>query len=317
MGEAAVGVDLGGTNIKVGLVTPSGDVVARHATATHAEGGFSAVAARICDAVRECLRRAGERVDTIAGVGVGSPGTIDHRAGVVRFSPNLPGWRDVPLRETLAEGLGVRCVIENDANAAALAEQWLGAGKGERSLVLLTLGTGIGGGIVLDGQVWHGANGAAGELGHTCIDPDGPRCNCGNRGCLETYASATGMVRRMREAIEGGADTPLAADPGALTGRRIYEAAVGGDLVARRAIEDTGRYLGVAASNIMHALNPRVIAFSGGVTGAGEMLMGPLLREAEWRTLEQSRSGVRICFSALGEDAGILGAARSLLVSPA
>jgi glucokinase len=317
MGETAVGVDLGGTNIKVGLVTASGNVVARHATPTHADGGFSAVAVRMCDAVRECVRRAGERLESVAGVGVGSPGTIDHEAGVVCFSPNLPGWRDVPLRETLAEELGVRCVIENDANAAALAEQWLGAGKGERSLVLLTLGTGIGGGIVLDGHVWHGASGAAGEIGHMCIDPDGPQCNCGNRGCLETYASATGMVRRMREAIERGADCPLAADPDALTARRIYEAAVGGDTAARRVVEDTGRYLGVAASNIMHALNPNVIAFSGGVTGAGEMLMGPLLREAEWRTLEQSRRGVRICFSALGDDAGILGAARSLLVAPA
>lgn len=308
MKDAIAGVDLGGTNIKVGLVSPEGAVLQRHQTETRSDLGAQAVAERICQAVRDCMEAAG--AGSVRGLGVGSPGTIDLADGVVLFSPNLPGWRDIPLRRMIEDDLGLPCTLDNDANVAALAEQWVGAGRGASSLVLLTLGTGIGGGIVLDGRIWHGGNGVAGEIGHMSINPDGPLCGCGNRGCIEAYASATAMVRRMREAVQAGAQSSLADHLDELTAERIHRAARGGDAAAKQNIEQTGRYLGVAVSNIMHILNPQVIAFSGGVTAAGDMLMRPLLDEVEWRTLEASRRNVKVCFAELPRDAGVIGAAR-------
>lgn len=308
------GVDLGGTNIKVGLVTEDAELIHRCSLRTRAHEGPEAVAGRICRGLTQCAREADVDPGDLAGVGMGSPGTIDRHSGVVTFSPNLPGWRDVPLRRLVQEATGLPCALENDANAAALAEQWVGAGREASSLVLFTLGTGIGGGIVLDDRVWHGANGVAGEIGHMSINPDGPLCGCGNRGCIEAYASATAMVRRLREAVGAGAETPLASELEQLTARRIHEAAVEGDAVAAENIAQTGRYLGVAVSNIMHALNPRVIAFSGGMTAAGEMLLAPLRDEIARRTMEDSRRDVKICLGQLPETAGIIGAARSFMM---
>ena len=315
MSDLTIGVDLGGTNIKVGLVTAEGKIARRHRVATEAQRGPQGVAERMGQACRDLLAAAGQEAGAVRGVGVGSPGTIDMQTGVVLFSPNLEGWHDIPLRRMIEEDLGTRCVVDNDANVAALAEQWVGVGQGASSLVLLTLGTGIGGGIVADGRIWHGGNGVAGEVGHMSINPDGPRCGCGNRGCLEAYASATAMVRRMREAIEGGTPSSLAERRDQLTAALIHEAAVAGDAAARENIEQTGRYLGVGVSNLMHILNPEVVAFSGGVTAAGEMLLAPLRREVEWRTLEASRRGVRICLAALPDDAGIIGAARCFMIA--
>jgi len=315
MADPVIGVDLGGTNIKLGLISPDGEVLERTGTETQAEKGPEAVAGRICDAVLSLLARAGMDRDQVAGVGIGSPGTIDLAAGVVTFSPNLPGWHDVPLRRLVQDGIELPCVLDNDANVAALAEFWVGAGRGSSSLILLTLGTGIGGGIVLDGRIWHGGNGVAGEIGHMSIDPDGPECGCGNRGCLEAFASATGMVRRMHEAIEEGGLTVLANEGESLTARRIHEAALAGDELARRNVEMTGRYLGLGVSNLMHILNPEVIAFSGGMTAAGEMLMQPLLEEVNWRTMEAPRRDVKVCFAELPDSAGIIGAARCFMTA--
>ncbi|MGD2175922.1 MAG: ROK family protein [Candidatus Brocadiaceae bacterium] len=315
MSEGIVGIDLGGTNIKAGLVSPDGQVLQAHHVPTEAEAGPAAVARRICRATRECLEQAGVAPEAARGIGVGSPGTIDLDAGVVTFSPNLPGWHDIPLREMIEGDLGLDCVLDNDANVAALAEQWIGAGEGASSVVLLTLGTGIGGGIVLDGRIWHGGKGVAGEIGHMCINPEGPRCGCGNCGCLEAYASATAMVRRLREAVAEGAETPLAEHLEELTARAIHEAAVGGDPIARRNIEMTGRYLGVGVSNIMHILNPEVVLFSGGVTAAGQMLLDPVLEEVEWRTMDDSRRDVRVAFAELPDTAGIIGAARCFMLA--
>lgn len=314
MKELVFGVDLGGTNIKVGLVSAEGTIVHRHQAETLGERGPAAVARRICQAARQCVEAADVGPDAVAGIGVGSPGTIDLENGVVLFSPNLPGWDDIPLRRMIEDDIGLPCALDNDANVAALAEQWAGAGRGASSLVLLTLGTGIGGGIVLDGRVWHGANGVAGEIGHMSINPDGPRCGCGNLGCLEAYASATAMVRRMHQAIQSGRETSLAPRLDDLTAQDIHKAALAGDKAARDNIEATGRYLGVGVSNIMHILNPQVIAFSGGVAAAGDMLMEPLLDEMEKRTLEASRRDVKVCFAELPRDAGVIGAARCFML---
>jgi len=314
MQEIVIGVDLGGTNIKAGAVRADGKVLVRHSLPTEASKGPEAVADRIADAIRLCIEGVEGGAEATAGVGVGTPGPLDLKEGVVLFAPNLPGWRDIPLKRMVQERVGLPCIVENDANAAALGEQWMGAGHGAGSLVLFTLGTGIGGGIVLGGKVWHGFAGVAAEIGHMSINPDGPQCNCGNRGCIEAYASATGMVRRMREAIAAGADSRLAARAGELTARDIYEAAVAGDEAARENMEKTGFYLGVAIANIMHILNPEVVVLSGGVTGAGDMLLEPIRRTVAERALEAARQGVRVCFSELGGDAGVIGAARSFMV---
>ncbi|MHC4480128.1 MAG: ROK family protein [Planctomycetota bacterium] len=312
--DLVVGVDLGATNIRAGLVSLSGEVSRRRQAATPAAQGTEAVADAIAAAVRACVS-AGGGGGPVRGVGLGSPGTIDLENGVVLFSPNMPGWRDVPLRSMVERRLELPVALENDANAAALGEQWVGAGRGAPSLVLLTLGTGIGGGIVLGGRIWHGAGGVAGEIGHMCIDPQGPRCGCGSRGCLETYASATAMVARMQRAIRDGVRTSLRDAADELTAARIHRAAVAGDAAARENIEMSGRYLGVGVSNIMHVLNPQVVALSGGVTAAGQMLLEPLLDEVGRRTLAAASEGARICFAELPEDAGLIGAARAFVLA--
>lgn len=311
----ALGVDLGGTNTKIGLVDHQGQVRQRLRLPTRPEEGPRQVAGRICQAARECLAAAGLGPEQVSGAGIGCPGTIDLEDGIVAFAPNLPGWRDVPLRSLIADELGRPCSLDNDANVAALAEHWVGAGRGASSLVLLTLGTGIGGGIILDGRIWHGATGAAGEIGHMSINPDGPRCQCGNRGCYEVYGSATAMVRRLREAARQGAQTTLSSRLEELTAEDIYKAAVEGDTLALQNLEDTGRYLGVGVSNILHILNPEVIVFSGGPTAAGDMLLQPIREEVRSRTLQACYEGVRICFSRLSDDAGVIGAARRFMVT--
>jgi len=317
MRDIVVGVDLGGTNIKAGTVRSDGEVLFRCRMSTEASKGPQAVVGRIVQAIQECLAGVEGGRERTAGVGVGSPGPLDLAEGVVLTAPNLPGWTDVPLRRMVEERAGLACLVENDANAAALGEQWMGAGHGASSLVLFTLGTGIGGGIVLGGKVWHGFAGVAAEIGHMSINPDGPACNCGSKGCVEAYASATGMVKRMREAIDAGRRTSLAGRAGELTARDIHEAAVAGDQVARENMEMTGFYLGVAVANIMNILNPEVVVFSGGVTAAGDMLLRPIRETVRERSLEAAQEGVRICFAELGDDAGIIGAARSFMTRAA
>ncbi len=314
MEDLVIGVDLGATNIKVGLVTADGRILSRRRLGTEVREGPGAVAGRICRACRELVSMTESAPGRVLGAGVGCPGSVDSASGVLRFWPNVPDWRNVPLRRMIEDELGMRCVMDNDANVAALAEQWVGTGKGASSLVVLTLGTGIGAGIVLNGRVWRGGNGAAGEVGHMSINPRGPLCSCGNRGCLQVYAGATAMVRRMREAIEAGARTSLADRKDELTAELIHKAALAGDEASRRNIEQTGRYLGVGVSNLMHILNPQVIAFSGGLTAAGEMLMAPLRDEVKCRTLEACRRDTRVSFAALLDDAGVIGAARCFMI---
>lgn len=312
MQDIIIGVDLGGTFIKAGAIGPEGDVLYRCRRETEGDEGPERVCANIAEAVRECSENLSEHQQAV-GVGVGSPGPLDLDRGVVIFAPNLPGWDNVPLRDMVENLTDLPCVVENDANAAALGEQWIGAGHGCSSLVLFTLGTGIGGGIVVDGRVWHGFNDCAGEIGHMSIDPEGPRCGCGNWGCIEAHASATAMVRRMRDTIESGTTTILADKADELTAKDIHEAAVNGDDAATENIHMTGFYLGVAVSNIMHILNPEVVVLSGGVTAAGNMLLRPVRQTARERTMEACRRDVKIRFADLGEDAGVVGAARSFV----
>jgi len=318
----AIGIDLGGTFIKAGAVSAAGEILYQESRPTEVDKGCDAIIANIAGAAEAAREGAGLSWDRIKAVGLGAPGVFDYdRGGLVHIVPNLPPLVGQPLITLVERKLnrpGVFVLLENDANAAAFGEMWAGAGRAVRTLVLFTLGTGIGGGIVLDGRVWHGATGFAGELGHQTILPDGPACGCGNRGCLEVLASATGIVRRFREAVEAGRsgrpgkESSLAGRVRAgdePTARDIDAAAKAGDATAREVMEATGRYLGIAAANMINVLNPEMIVFGGGVTAAGDILLDPIREEAKKRAIDVAYDACSIVFATLGNDAGLIGAA--------
>jgi glucokinase len=249
-------------------------------------------------------------------VGVGSPGPLDTQRGIVLLTPNL-GWVDFPLRDRVSVGLGLPASLDNDANCAVLGEHWRGAARGTRQAIGITIGTGIGGGIILDGALYHGASDCAGEIGHTTIEMNGRRCACGNYGCLEAYASGPAIARRAVELVERGADSSLRAlmdvDPRSITAQVVYEAASAGDALAREVVQDTARILGAAIANLVNVFNPEVVVVCGGVTLAGESLFAPLRREVARRAFRPAVEVCRIVPGALTGSAGVYGAARSFL----
>lgn len=307
--SAVIGIDLGGTNVRAGLVLSDGRVVRRESRPTGADRGPGRVIETIAQLALSV--RGGDRV---AGVGIGSPGPLDAEAGVVVDAPNLAGWRDVPLGPLLSRLVSLPVRVENDANAAALGEAFRGAGRGSKSLVCITLGTGIGGGIVLSGDIVRGASGVGGEIGHVTMDPRGPRCGCGNDGCLEAYASATALVRGARARLAAGAASALRDDE-SLTAASIALAARSGDALAASLLGGAGTMLGIAVANLAHLLNPDTVVFSGGLSGAGEPLFGPLRAEFRRRAFPRAFAAVRIALAELGDDAGIVGAARAFALS--
>lgn len=265
--------------------------------------GPAAVARRIARVVRELAVEAGGRFpEDVAGIGAGSPGPLDLDSGTVLETPNL-GWRDVPLRDLLTEAVGVPTTLHNDADCAAYGEWSRGAGQGAACLACLTLGTGIGGGVVLGGRVHHGVSGAAGEVGHTCVDVNGRRCGCGARGCVEAYASGLAIAAR---AVEAGFRP---AGSGPVSAEAACRAAAAGDARAARIVSDAGTILGVAVANLVHILNPDVVVLAGGVAKAGEALFAPLRREVRRRAFASAAAACRIVPGALLETAGVVGAA--------
>lgn len=345
--EHSIGVDLGGTDIKAGLVSSVGDISCRVVVPTDVEtGGPKVVASRIAEAVRQVLVKAEtedgishqqEPTATLAnsrrspttdshsceiGVGLGSPGLIIAETGVVHFSPNFPGWSDIPLvtyvnaelakLQPLKKYKPILRGMDNDVNAMTLGELHHGAGVGYNSLVALTLGTGVGGGVVIEGEVYHGSQNTAGELGHTVVEPDGRYCGCGNQGCLEAYAGAKNIVERIQEKIAAGRSTTLASVTNAgtpLTPRMIAEAAQTGDELATEIFAETGRYIGIALTSIAHILNPQIAIIGGGIAEAGEkLLFEPIRAEFSKRAMDIPAQ-MKIVKAHLGNDAGIVGAA--------
>ena len=308
--EVFVGVDLGGTNIKVGLVTPNGEVIAENSIPTEADGGVAHVLDRMAGGVRGLMERAKGGV-VVRGVGVGSPGQVDVEKGVVREPPNLPGWDEVGLGSALEEMLDLPVVVDNDANVAALAEFAYGAGQGVSEMLMVTLGTGVGGGLILRGKLYRGARGAAGEFGHTIVQQDGPLCGCGRRGCVEAFVGTRGILRRLREQLDAGAVSMLSSiDSKRVMPKDISEAASRGDGVALEVLRETGMYLGVGLGNVANLLNLERVVVGGGVANAGEFILGPA-RESLARVAHKvSRETIRVVKAALGGWAGIVGAAR-------
>lgn len=308
----AIGVDLGGSNLRIGLVSETGEVIERIKEPSNAAEGCNALTEKLVALLKERVRFTG---NGLVGVGVAVPGIIDHAAGVVVDAPNLPGWKDVPLLDMLQKALDAPVVIENDANAFALGESWTGAGKDVRSFVGITLGTGIGGGIVIDGKLVRGADGMAGEVGHMTVNIDGPHCNCGNYGCLETYSSARGITDRIREAIEAGGRSLLFNETGGnlykITAEMVYSAARdGGDPLARETLRTAGTYLGVGIANLVHLLNPEAVIVGGGVAAAWDIFADVVQKEVEKRCFEKPGKRLKICRGMLEDDAGIVGMAR-------
>ncbi len=312
MNTYAVGIDLGGTNLKAGIVDRDGKIAYRLSIKTNSDADSQTISDQILELIAEIVKITNLKKSDIVGIGLGSPGLVDKKGETILFSPNLPRWRNIPVKRIIAERFSMPCVLENDANAAAWGEKWAGAGKEASSLVMLTLGTGIGGGIVIENRLWRGANNVAAEIGHMVIQTDGPPCNCGNRGCIEVYASATGMVRRFQELLKGGTPSVLKGC-NEITAKRINEAAIQGDKASLDIIEETGRYLGIAIVNIMHILNPEMIVLAGGMICSGELLMNPIRQVTAQRAFEASYKDTKIVFSQLGNDAGIIGAAGCLL----
>ncbi len=312
MGNYVIGIDLGGTNLKAGIVDKGGKITHRLSIKTNYNADPQAISNQIFELIDEVIKEAHVKKSDIIGIGLGSPGLIDKKGETIIFSPNLPRWRNIPIKLLVTERFSMPCVLENDANAAAWGEKWVGAGKGVSSLVILTLGTGIGGGIVIDNKLWRGANNVAAEIGHMIIQMDGPKCSCGNNGCIEAYASATAMVRRFKELLKSGVSSSL-KDSREITAKMINDAAFQGDKASLDVIEETGRYLGIALVNVMHILNPEMIVLTGGMIGSGELLMNPIRQVTKQNAFEASYKDTKIVFSQLGNDAGIIGAAGCLL----
>lgn len=314
--RCAVAVDLGGTRIKAGVVSAEGAILARRTIPTEAHAGPDHVIRRIIDVAQELRHAAQEAGAEPVGVAIGAPGALSQRRGVIMAPPNLPGWHDVPIARRVAAEIGLPALLENDANAAALGECWLGAGQGVRNLVMLTLGTGIGGGLVLDGRLIRGHFETAGELGHCIVAPGGEPCACGQRGCLEIYASASSVARRVRRMIESGEASSCSAvlrQKGDLDAQDVVRAASDGDALARRVWDEACRCLAIACVNAQHYLNPQVIVLAGGMAAAGDRLLGPVRRHFASETWPDIPDRPEIRLAELGDDAGVVGAAAVLL----
>ncbi|MDP2950585.1 MAG: ROK family protein [Chloroflexota bacterium] len=303
-------VDLGGSKILSLIADGDGHRLAEDLRPTGAQEGPEVVLARIQASLDSALAGAGIERGDLAAVGICSPGPCDVQAGVIPSAPNLPGWQDVPLCRYLEERLGVPVYLENDATAAALGEHVYGAGRGCRHLIYITVSTGIGGGIIIDGKLYTGATGAAGEIGHITLDPDGPLCGCGNRGCLEAFASGRAVATQGDALIaQGGSPllARLAQEEGEVTAEAVCRAALAGDPEARRLIERAGYYLGIGFATYVNIFDPEMIIVGGGLSRAGDLLLGPARAEMKERAMPESLRVLRLELAELGDYSGAMG----------
>lgn len=308
-----VGVDLGGTTLVAGLVTKEGEVVHKHQRLTGAERGPEFVLGNLAKAIEMVMEERRLSQSEVMGVGIGVPGHILSQEGVCLFSPNFVGWRNVKVTDPLEERLRLKVVIMNDVNTAALGEWWFGAGKGAESVVMLTLGTGIGGGIIVNGDIVLGHTEAAGEVGHQTILPEGPICGCGNHGCIEAIAARDAIISRALLKLQQGRKSILPqmvkGDLKRLDPKIVEEAARMGDEVAREVYEETGYYLGIALSNLALVFDPEVIIIGGAIAKAGELIFDPVRRTVATRCQMTEFDPQRIVPAALGEYSGVIGGA--------
>jgi glucokinase len=324
--EFAIGVDLGGTNMRIAAIDANGKQLEVITTSTEVKRGRDSVVAAMCQAIR-ALRGKFDGNLRFAGTGIGVPGIIDMETGTVHESPNLPDWKDYPVRDEIQRQLGASVILENDANVAALGEKWMGAAREFDSMCMLTLGTGVGGGIVLNGRVWHGMGGMASECGHFSVYPDGVRCGCGNRGCLEQYASATAVKRMAIEAIATGKAPELAramSENPEFSSKVVFQYALQGESSAKLIFNEVGRALGIVLADLVNALNLPMYVIGGGVSSAWEAFAPAMFEELRERSFVYRATApderlpahkhTIITRALLGSDAGLVGAARLALM---
>ncbi|GFN33706.1 ROK family glucokinase [Paenibacillus xylaniclasticus] len=310
-----VGVDIGGTAIKVGICNSVGDLLHTYEGPTEVDKGTETILRNIADYAKRIVEQSAYEWEQVGGVGVGIAGFLDIPNGIVKFSANL-GLRDVHLKAYLEQQLGKKVLINNDANVAALGEAWAGAGKGVDQCVCYTLGTGVGGGIIINGKIYEGWSGMAGELGHMQIVPDleAIQCGCGKMGCLETVSSATGIIKMAKDAVERGDRTSLSLEEQILA-KEVFDAAKAGDEVASRIVNRAAYYLGKSMASVAVVLNPKRFIIGGGVSKAGEFLFEQIRQEFRKYTPEVIAEDVEIVPAILGNDAGVVGAAGLILRS--
>lgn len=309
-----IGLDVGGTTMKAGVVDENGRPVGPPVSLpTEATKGQHHGLLQMVATIKQAVAAARTRMERIVAIGVATPGSMDIPAGIMLEPPNMKPWRNVPVRDFIVESFKLPTAFQNDANAAAYGEFWVGAGREYRSMVLFTLGTGVGGGIILDDKIIEGEHSHGAELGHIKIEMTNPRlCGCGKRGCLEAYASATAVVARTREALNAGGPSPLRdvlKQKGALTARDVFKAAADGDAIAGKIVDETAFYLAVGASNLMHVIDPQVIAFAGGMTAAGDAFLNRIKEHVKTVAFPVPAEKCVIRYAQLGTDAGFIGAA--------
>jgi len=309
----SLGVDLGGTKILTAVANSKGKILSRNHTITPAAKGPEAVIQSILESASRVLKQASITARELSAIGVGIAGLSNPETGILFTSPNLPGWRDIPLRDIIQRELGKKTFLINDANAAALGELYFGAAKGARNFIYVTISTGIGGGIIIDGRLYTGALGTAGEVGHMTIEDNGPLCNCGNRGCWETLASGTALAREARQQIKEGTRTSILdyakGDLNKVTAEVIHMAAKQGDALAKELIARTGYYVGIGLANLINIFNPELIVIGGGLSNIGDMLLEPAFKVAGERVFKPAFESVRFVQAQIGQDSGVLGAA--------
>jgi glucokinase len=311
MRELAIGIDLGGTNIKGGVLDRAGRLLRRESIETEGERGREHVIGRVVGLIESLAAACGAQRSALAGVGLGAPGPMSHKAGVIHAAPNLPGWTNVPIRDVdvLVQKTRLSVTLENDANAAAFGEFTAGAGSGVRRMFMMTLGTGVGGGLVIDGRLERGHFDNAGEIGHMILFPNGRPCPCGQRGCFERYASANAVGERLMEALRAGEPSSLAQRAAPPHAPEVLAAARTGDALAARIWRETVEALALGCVNVQHLLNPELIVLAGGLIAAGDALLTPLREAFSRATWRIAPDQPRIEFATLGGDAGVIGAA--------
>lgn len=309
-----VGVDLGGTTTKIAFISMDGQILHKWEIPTDNTNEGQNITLNIAKSIDGKLNELGQSREVLAGVGMGAPGPVNYETGVILNAVNL-GWKDnFPLQSSLESATNLPAAIENDANCAALGEMWQGAGNGAKDLVFVTLGTGVGGGVVANGNIVQGVNGAGGEIGHiTAIPVGGSPCNCGKTGCLETVASATGIVRlALKELAESGTDGQLAqvyAKENKISAKDVFDAARAGDALAGKVLQEVAFHLGLVLSHLGNTLNPEKIVLGGGVSKAGDILVDAVQENFDRYAFSSVRNSTKLAVATLGNDAGVLGAA--------
>ena len=301
--------DLGGTYMRGALIDDRGKIHVQLKRETPHGSSPNCIVNALVDAARECQRRVG--INNIAAAAVMVPGTVSKDNTFIVQAPNLTSLSNFALKAAIEQELGCPTVLENDANAAAVGELWLGAARGALSVICITLGTGVGGGIILDGKLWRGVDGSAGEIGHASVEASGPDCKCGSRGCLEMFASGTALVRMARESLSRFPDTIVQEQ--CLSAAKIYDAAKSGDELALMVFRKAGEYLGVGLANLINILGPEVIVIGGGVANGWDLFERPMREEIKKRAIPSAATAVKISVAECGDNAGLLGAARLAL----